>query len=193
MMRRTTSYSSAINLPHFLFVAVIVAVFMGLTVSAEELFRDRLMRKREGHLQLSWGAYLGAKTAVLFAISAIQTLLFAAVSHPILGLPGHFAAYAFTLFTVAACECVRLGHLLAVQQCARYLSRHSPVHHPTIDARRGDCAFADMHPRIARSTEAAWPAQFMISRWGLSLWRPCMRPTTPGCGLVFGPSGFGGG
>ena len=61
------------------------------------------MRKREGHLQLSWGAYLGAKTSVLFAISAIQTLLFAAVSHPILGLPGHFAAYAFTLFTVAAC------------------------------------------------------------------------------------------
>ena len=161
------SYGSAINLPHFLFVAVIVAVFMGLTVSAEELFRDRLMRKREGHLQLSWGAYLGAKTAVLFAISAIQTLLFAAVSHPILGLPGHFAAYAFTLFTVAACANVFGLVISLLFNSVRVIYLAIPLFIiPQLMLGGAIVPFSDMHPQIARPTRATWPAQFMISRWG---------------------------
>ena len=97
------SFGASQNIPHFLFVSVIVAIFGGLTVSVEELFRDRLMRKREANLHLDWSAYLTAKCAVLFGISAIQTTLFALFATLILQLPGHFLAYTFTLFSVVAC------------------------------------------------------------------------------------------
>jgi len=160
-------YGSAINLPHFLFVAVIVAIFMGLTVSAEELFRDRLMRKREDHLQLSWGAYLGAKTAVLFGISAIQTVLFAAVSHPILALPGHFGAYVLTLFTVAACANV-FGLIISLLfNSVRVIYLAIPLFIiPQLMLGGAIVPFSDLNPRISRPMHVAWPAQFMISRWG---------------------------
>ena len=161
------TYGSAINLPHFLFIAVIVAIFMGLTVSAEELFRDRLMRKREDHLQLSWGAYLGAKTGVLFGISALQTLLFAAVSHPILALPGHFMGYFLTLFAVAACANV-FGLIISLLfNSVRVIYLAIPLFIiPQLMLGGAIVSFSDLHPRIARPMKAAWPAQFMISRWG---------------------------
>lgn len=163
----TYHYGQATNIPHFLFVAVIVAIFMGLTVSAEELFRDRLMRKREDHLQLSWGAYLGAKTGVLFGISAIQTLLFAACSHPILELPGHFPAYAWTLFTVAACANV-FGLIISLLfNSVRVIYLAIPLFIiPQLMLGGAIVPFADMHPAIARSTGVALPGHSMISRWG---------------------------
>ena len=127
---------------------------MGLTVSAEELFRDRLMRKREANLHLDWGAYLTAKCAVLFGISAIQTLLFALCAQLILDLPGHFFGYTFTLFSVAACANLfgliisllfnRSGHLprvplFIIPQPARRghcsVQRHASRHRPTTASR----------------------------------------------------------
>ena len=163
----TYQYGQATNIPHFLFVAVIVAIFMGLTVSAEELFRDRLMRKREDHLQLSWGAYLGAKTGVLFGISAIQTLLFAACSHPILELPGHFPAYAWTLFTVAACANV-FGLIISLLfNSVRVIYLAIPLFIiPQLMLGGAIVPFSDMHPSMAKSTGVAIPGQAMISRWG---------------------------
>jgi hypothetical protein len=41
------------NIPIYLFMALIVALFIGLTVSAEEIFRDRKILKREAFLNLS--------------------------------------------------------------------------------------------------------------------------------------------
>jgi hypothetical protein len=54
-------------------MSVIVALFLGLTVSAEEIFKDRKIRKREAFLNLSRGAYLYSKIVILFFISAVQT------------------------------------------------------------------------------------------------------------------------
>ena len=39
------------NYPVFLFMAIIVALFIGLTVSAEEIFRDRKILEREKFLE----------------------------------------------------------------------------------------------------------------------------------------------
>ncbi|HET9052727.1 MAG TPA: ABC transporter permease, partial [Cyclobacteriaceae bacterium] len=72
------------NYPAFLLMTIIVALFMGLTVSAEEIIRDRKILKRESFLNLSWNSYLVSKLTILFVMSAIQTLCFAIVSHLIL-------------------------------------------------------------------------------------------------------------
>ncbi|HZY78997.1 MAG TPA: ATP-binding cassette domain-containing protein, partial [Cyclobacteriaceae bacterium] len=69
------------NIPAFLLMSVVVALFMGLTVSAEEIIRDRKILKRESFLHLSWNSYVASKAGILFTMSAIQMFLFVAVSH----------------------------------------------------------------------------------------------------------------
>jgi hypothetical protein len=47
-------------------MSVVVALFIGLTVSAEEIIRDRKIRKRESFLNLSKGSYLWSKIIIMF-------------------------------------------------------------------------------------------------------------------------------
>ena len=72
------------NLPAYFLMAVIVALFMGLTVSAEEIIRDRKILKRESFLNLSRNSYLTSKVLLLFGLSAIQTLTFVLIGNYIL-------------------------------------------------------------------------------------------------------------
>lgn len=161
------TFGSAANIPHFLFIAVIVAIFMGLTVSAEELFRDKLMRKREHHLRLDWGAYLIAKCSVLFGISALQSLLFAVCSHPLLELPGKFGAYWFTLFTVAACANL-FGLIISLLfNSVRVIYLAIPLFIiPQLMLGGAIVTYDQMHPSLARPSGASPAGQLMISRWG---------------------------
>lgn len=72
------------NFPAFLLMSIIVALFMGLTVSAEEIIRDRKILKRESFLNLSWNSYLVSKLIILFCLSGLQTLSFVLVGNLIL-------------------------------------------------------------------------------------------------------------
>jgi ABC transport system ATP-binding/permease protein len=89
------------NIPAYLFMSIIVALFMGLTVSAEEIIRDRKILKREAFLNLSWGGYLSSKMGILFVISAIQTLSFVLIGNTMLGIKGLYLEYWIILFTVS--------------------------------------------------------------------------------------------
>lgn len=89
------------NLPAYLFMSVIVALFMGLTVSAEEIIRDRKILKREAFLHLSRSSYIFSKISILFILSAIQTFLFVLVGSSILEIKGLFFEHWFILFTVS--------------------------------------------------------------------------------------------
>ncbi len=87
------------NLPVYLFMSVIVATFMGLTLSAEEIIKDRKILKREAFLNLSWSGYLLSKVAVLLTISAIQAFTFVLIGNSILGVKGMFFNYWLILFS----------------------------------------------------------------------------------------------
>ncbi len=89
------------NFPAYLFMSVIVALFIGLTVSAEEIFRDQKIRKREKFLNLSKGGYLASKISVMFIISAIQMLTFVVIGNLILDIKGMYFSYWLVLFTTA--------------------------------------------------------------------------------------------
>jgi ABC-type multidrug transport system ATPase subunit len=95
------SFSKNLNMPAHLFMSVIVALFMGLTVSAEEIIRDRKILKREKFLHLSRSSYIISKIMILFMISAIQTSLFVLVANYILGIQGMFFIHWGILFTVS--------------------------------------------------------------------------------------------
>ena len=96
-------FSENENIPIYIFMSIIVALFIGLTISAEEIFRDRKILKRERFLNLSRTSYLFAKIMILVFISALQTAIFLAIANPILGIKGMFIQYWLALFTTAFC------------------------------------------------------------------------------------------
>ncbi len=89
------------NLTAYIFMSVIVALFLGLTVSAEEIIRDRKILKREKFLNLSKGSYLFSKIFIMFAVSAIQILTFVLVGNSILEIRGMYVEYWLVLFSTA--------------------------------------------------------------------------------------------
>ena len=79
-------FHSALHLPSYLFLAVTVAMFFGLTNSATEVLRDRPILRRERNCRQHPFLYLGSKFAVLILTVAIQSAVFIAVAHQILDL-----------------------------------------------------------------------------------------------------------
>ena len=91
------------NIPVYIFMSLIVALFLGLIISAEEIYKDRKILRRERFLHLGKGSYLLSKITVLFFISALQSALFVAIGNSILEIRGMFFPYWIALFTTAAC------------------------------------------------------------------------------------------
>jgi ABC transport system ATP-binding/permease protein len=89
------------NIPSYLFMAVIVSLFLGLVISAEEIFKDRKLLKREKFLNLSRSSYLFSKIGILFTISAIQSFLFVLAGNSILEIKGMMFNYWLILFTTS--------------------------------------------------------------------------------------------
>jgi len=94
-------FSENDNIPAYMFMSVVVALFIGLTVSAEEIIRDRKIRKRESFLNLSKGSYLWSKIIIMFVLSAIQTITFVIVGNSVLGIKGMYGDYWIVLFTTS--------------------------------------------------------------------------------------------
>jgi len=94
-------FSANKNYPVFIFMSIIVALFMGLTVSAEEIFRDRKILEREKFLDLSRFSYLISKVNFLCSLSAIQTLSFVVVANLVLEVRGLLLQQWLVLFSVA--------------------------------------------------------------------------------------------
>ncbi|MFP4555595.1 MAG: ATP-binding cassette domain-containing protein [Bacteroidales bacterium] len=87
------------NLPVYLFMSVIVAFFVGITVSAEEIIKDRKIQKRESFLNLSWSSYLMSKVTILLGLSAFQALAFVLIGNTILEIKGMYFEYWIVLFS----------------------------------------------------------------------------------------------
>ncbi len=89
------------NLVVYIIIAVIISIFIGLSVSAEEIISDRKILKRETFLNLSRFSYLLSKVFILAIISAIQTALFVLVGHSIIKLKGMAFTYWLMLFSAS--------------------------------------------------------------------------------------------
>ena len=95
------SYYFNDNIPQYIFMAVIVAIFIGMSVSAEEILKDKKNLMREKFINLSRSSYLLSKIAILFIISAIQAALFTLIGNWILEIKGMMFQYWLVLFSTA--------------------------------------------------------------------------------------------
>ncbi len=91
-----------LNLPVYLFMSVIVGIFIGLTVSAQEIIKDQKILKREQFLNLSRSSYLMSKVSILFFISAYQSLSYVLVGNSIMEIHDMYLEYWVMLFTTWA-------------------------------------------------------------------------------------------
>jgi ABC transport system ATP-binding/permease protein len=154
------------NIPIFIFMALIVALFLGLTVSAEEIFRDRKILKRERFLNLSRSSYLVSKIAILFTISAIQALLFVVVANSILGIRDMGFVYWFSLFSTAA-----FANMLGLNISASFNSAVTIyiliplVMIPMMILSGAMFSFDKLNRNISRVDKVPVIAEFMVTKW----------------------------
>ncbi len=95
------SYLFNDNLPVFILMSIIVALFMGLSVSAEEIIKDRKILRRESFLNLNRNSYLMSKMVILLVMSAVQTFSFALVGNLILEIHGMTLSVWLILFSIS--------------------------------------------------------------------------------------------
>ena len=94
-------FSNNENIPAYLFMCVIVALFIGMIISAEEIIKDRKILERESLLNLSRISYLNSKIFFLLLLSAIQMLLFVIIGNSILEIKGLNFNYWLVIFSTA--------------------------------------------------------------------------------------------
>ncbi len=94
-------FSQNDNLPAYLFMSVVVALFLGLIVAAEEIIKDRKIQERESFLNLNRSAYLLSKISLLFILSALQMLLFVVIGNLIMEIRGMTFTSWLILFSTA--------------------------------------------------------------------------------------------
>lgn len=95
------TFADNVNMPVFIIVSVIIAFFVGLTVSAEEIIQDRQILKRETFLNLNRRSYIMSKCAQTMLMSALQMLLYVGICNSVLSIRGMFWEYWLVLFTTA--------------------------------------------------------------------------------------------
>lgn len=154
------------NIPQYLFIAVIVALFLGLTVSAEEIIRDRKILAREKFLDLSWSSYLLSKVGILFLISAIQTALFVFVGHAVLDIQGLHAQHWLLLFSTSCFANVLGLNVSASFNSAKVIYILIPVLIiPQLLFSGIIVKFDKLHPWFASERSVPLLGNLMASRW----------------------------
>lgn len=94
-------FSQNVNIPAYFFMSIIVALFLGLIQSAEEIYKERRLLKRESFLNLSRYSFLGSKIAILFMLSAIQMAVYTVIGNAILGIKDMNFYFWLILFSTA--------------------------------------------------------------------------------------------
>lgn len=159
-------FSENAVVPAFLFMSVIVALFLGLVISAEEIFKDRKLLKREKFLNLSRSSYLFSKISIVFMISAIQTFIFVLIGDSMLEIRGMLFRYWIILFT-ASCwaNMVGLNISSGFNSVVTIYILVPLILVPQLLFSGVVVDFSKMHNKIANDKEVPLIGDVMASRW----------------------------
>lgn len=94
-------FSENVNIMAYFFMSILVSLFLGLIQSAEEIFKDRAILKRESFLNLSRLSFMGSKIFILFSMSAFQMLLYTLIGNYILDIYGMTFQFWLILFSTS--------------------------------------------------------------------------------------------
>lgn len=155
-----------INIPQYLFIAVVVALFLGLTVAAEEIIKDKKILKRESFLNLSKTSYILSKLGIMFIISAIQTLTFVLIGNYVLEIQGMWLEYWFILFTTSCVANVMGLNISSAFNSAKVIYITVPLLIiPQLLFSGVIVKFEKLHPFFSNANEVPIIGNIMVSRW----------------------------
>ncbi len=154
------------NYPVFLFMAIIVALFVGLTVSAEEIYRDRKILEREKFLNISRSSYLFSKIIFLFFMSAVQSLSFVLVANTLLEVRSMLFQQWLILFSTACFGNVLGLNISAGMRTAVSIYILIPLLLvPMLLLGGAMIKFDDLHKSISRKIYVPVIGDAMVTRW----------------------------
>lgn len=154
------------NLPVYLFMAVVVSLFMGMSVSAEEIFKDRKILERESFLNLSRTSYINAKISFLFVLSAVQALSFTLIGNWILEIQGMTFYYWLILFsTSCAANLIGLNISSALNSIITIYILIPFILVPQLLLGGAMIRFDDLHESFTNKKYVPVVGDIMISRW----------------------------
>ena len=160
-------FSENLNLPVYIFMSIVVALFMGLTISAQEIFKDRQTLERESFLNLSRKSYVHSKIIYLFGLSALQSASFVLVGNFILEIQGMFFLYWIILFSTFCC-----GNMIGLNISSSFNSIINIyisipfILIPQILLGGAMINFNELHPTFNNEKYVPWTGDIMVSRWG---------------------------
>jgi ABC-type multidrug transport system ATPase subunit len=108
----TYDFASAYHIPTFLFLGLIVAMFLGLTNSADDIIRDRPVLQRERNIKVRLSYYVVSKTLTLGVFALVQCILYVLIGNSILQIRGMFWIDLGIMF-MTAMSGVALGLLIS--------------------------------------------------------------------------------
>ena len=91
-------FASAFHIPTYLFLSLVVAMFLGLTNSVDDITRDRPVLLRERNLNIRLGYYIMAKALTLAFFAVIQCVLYTIIGDLLLAVRGVFWLVFVALF-----------------------------------------------------------------------------------------------
>jgi ABC-type multidrug transport system ATPase subunit len=160
------SFGTNHNFPQYLFISVVVAIFLGLTVSAEEIIKDAKILKRERYLNLNRSSYLIAKILILFILSGIQSLSFIAIGNAMLSVEGMLLPFWLVLFSTSCMANVLGLNISASFNTAKVIYIVIPILIiPQILFSGLLVKFDELHPMISSQRRVPWIGNTMVSRW----------------------------
>jgi len=106
------TYASAFHIPTYLFMTLVVAMFLGLTNSADEILRDRYTLNRERNHNLRTFYYITGKLAALATFALLQCGIYLLIGNWVLEIRDMFFIHLWWMF-VTAMTGVCLGMLIS--------------------------------------------------------------------------------
>ncbi len=106
------TFASAFHIPTYLFMSLVVAMFLGLTNSADEIIRDRVLLQRERNYSKNAAGYILSKMLALGAVSLIQDVIYLSIGNSILEIREMFLPYLLWMFLTSLCG-VSIGLLVS--------------------------------------------------------------------------------
>lgn len=83
-------FASSFHIPTYLFLSLVVAMFLGLTNSVDDIIRDRPVLQRERNLNVRLGYYILGKVLTLSLFAVVQCVLFILIGNYLLEVRGMF-------------------------------------------------------------------------------------------------------
>jgi len=108
----TYDFASSFHIPTYLFLSLVVAMFLGLTNSVDDIIRDRPLLQRERNLNVRLGWYILAKVLTLSLFAVIQCVLFILIGNWILEVRGMFWIF-LAAMSLTAVSGIAIGLLIS--------------------------------------------------------------------------------